>query len=101
MLDMPAIVEIVRKARPKTKMTLEMITRDPLKVPCLTPKFWATFSGSGAEAPRLAHMLSLVRNARVTKPIPVLSTLPRAAQGQLEEDNVKVCLHYARQRMAL
>ena len=30
----PKIVKIIA-ARPATKMTLEMITRDPLKVPCL------------------------------------------------------------------
>lgn len=34
-LDIPKIVKIISAARPATKMTLEMITRDPLKVPCL------------------------------------------------------------------
>ncbi|MBV8113829.1 MAG: sugar phosphate isomerase/epimerase, partial [Silvibacterium sp.] len=32
-LDLPAIVARIRQARPNTRFTLEMITRDPLKVP--------------------------------------------------------------------
>ncbi len=99
MLDMQRIVQIIAKARPKTKMTLEMITRDPLKIPCFTGNYWATFPGMPAS--RLARMISMVRKARVRKPIPLLSTLPPKAQMQLEEDNVKACLNYARTRMAL
>lgn len=99
MLDIPRIVQIIAKARPKTKMTLEMITRDPLKIPCFTPKYWATFPNMPAS--RLARIMAMVRKARVTKPIPMLSTLPPKAQMQWEEDNVKACLNYARNRMAL
>ena len=36
MLDMPRIVDIIRRARPEVQFSLEMITRDPLEVPCLT-----------------------------------------------------------------
>ena len=34
-LDLPRMFAMVRQARPKTNFILEMITRDPLKVPCL------------------------------------------------------------------
>ena len=30
-------------AKPDVKFSLEMIVRDPLEVPCLTDKYWATF----------------------------------------------------------
>ena len=42
-LDLPRVVRTVRAARPEIRLNLEMITRDPLKVPCLTAGYWATF----------------------------------------------------------
>lgn len=42
-LNLKQIVTAVQRARPKTRITLEMITRNPLEVPCLTEKYWATF----------------------------------------------------------
>jgi sugar phosphate isomerase/epimerase len=41
-LDLGQIVAVLAKANPQLQFNLEMITRDPLKVPCLTAKFWAT-----------------------------------------------------------
>lgn len=98
-LDIPKIVKTIAAARPATKMTLEMITRDPLKVPCLTEKYWATFPQR--EASRLARMMRTVREAKNAKPIAKLSTLPAKTQYQLEEDNVVLCLKYAREHLAL
>ena len=98
-LDLAKIVKTVKAVKPDVKITLEMITRDPLKVPCLTEKYWATFPET--HAPRLARALRMVRNAKVTKPLPMLTTLPAKAQGDVEEDNVKQCLNYARERLAL
>ncbi len=98
-LDIPKIVKIIAAARPATKMTLEMITRDPLKVPCLTGKYWATFPQR--EASRLARMLRTVREAKNPKPIAKLTSLPAKTQWQLEEDNVVLCLKYAREQLAL
>ncbi|MBS1827955.1 MAG: sugar phosphate isomerase/epimerase [Acidobacteria bacterium] len=98
-LDIPKILKVITAARPNTKITLEMITRDPLKVPCLTDKYWATFPQR--EASRLARMLRTVREAKNPKPIAKLSPLPAKTQWQLEEDNVVLCLKYARERLAL
>lgn len=44
LLDLPEMVRILQKARPETHFSLEMATRDVLTVPCLTEKYWATFS---------------------------------------------------------
>ncbi len=98
-LDIPKMVQIIAAARPSTKMTLEMITRDPLKIPCLTDKYWATFPQR--EGARLARMLRTVREAKNAKPIAKLTTLPAQTQRQLEEDNVVLCLKYAREKLAL
>lgn len=97
MLDIPHIVDVIRKARPSTRMTLEMITRDPLKVPCLTEKYWATFPQT--RGVKLASTLRMVRSAKGKKPLPMLSTLGPKEQLQFEEDNVKLCLDWARTRL--
>jgi sugar phosphate isomerase/epimerase len=99
MLDMKRIVALVAKARPQTKMTLEMITRDPLKVPCLTEKYWVTFPQRNGRY--LARTLKMVHSQAHRQPLPMLSTLNRDAQMRLEEDNVKQCLNYAREQLSL
>ncbi len=38
LLDLKPMVEAIRRARPEVHFSLEMITRDPLEVPCLTDK---------------------------------------------------------------
>ena len=70
-------------------MTLEMITRNPLQIPCLTEKYWLTLSGQGPV--KLARMLSMVRKRK--QPLPRLDGLDRASQLRLEEDNVKRSLN--------
>jgi 3-oxoisoapionate decarboxylase len=41
-LDLPRIIATLRKANPALVFNLEMATRDPLRVPCLTEAFFAT-----------------------------------------------------------
>ncbi len=90
----------IRRAHPKTHITLEMITRNPLDVPCLTDKYWATFPNRSGK--RLADALRLARDTAAR-----LQHLPRvdgeSGPGllQLEEENIKQCLYYARTQMGL
>jgi len=67
-LDLPGIVAAVRKARPEARLNLEMITRDPLKIPCLKPKYWSTLESVPGR--RLAEMIALVRAKAGKKPLP-------------------------------
>ncbi len=98
-LDMRRVVDTIHGARPQCHMTLEMITRDPLKVPCLTDKYWATFpERSGLY---LARTLRMARDRKDSRPLPVPSALPHDAQMRVEEDNVKQCLNYAREHLGL
>lgn len=99
MLDLKRIVGIVRAARPDTKMTLEMITRDPLRIPCLTEKYWATFPGR--EAVHLARMLRTVNEKRSVMPLPRMEGKSSAEQLAFEEENVRRCLTFARDRLGL
>ena len=53
-LDLPRVVRALRAARPEIRLNIEMITRDPLKVPCLTEGYWVTFADlpGAASGPR-------------------------------------------------
>ena len=87
-LNIPNIVSIITKARPKTNLVLEMITRDPLKVPVYTDKYWATFPDRSGIY--MARTLRLVRDRKSR--LPMFSNLSKEKQVEVEEDNVKRCL---------
>lgn len=97
-LDLRQFVAILRKANPKIHFCLETITRDPLRVPCLTDKYWATFG----EVPGrdLARTLRTVR-AHSAPALVEPSRLPPAEQVALEQATVKKSLAYARERLGL
>lgn len=100
LLDLLEMVRILRKARPETHFSLEMATRDALKVPCLTEKYWATF----ADVPGtdLARTLRYVRtHASRIDALPHVSHLPLEEQVKLEEQNIKKCLRYAAEHLNL
>jgi sugar phosphate isomerase/epimerase len=94
-LDLSKIVATLRKGRPDLRLNLEMITRDPLKIPCLTPGYWGTLESLSGR--RLAEMLALVRAKAARKPLPRVSELTREKQLQREEENVRNSLRYARE----
>ena len=98
-LNLPEMIGLLRRARPEILFTLEMITRDPLKVPCLTEKYWATL----AEVPGrdLARTLKMVRASASKPPLPRVSHLPLDEQIRQEEENIKKCLGFARERLRL
>jgi hypothetical protein len=43
MLDLDGIIGTLRKVNPAIGIHLEMATRDPLKIPCLTDRYFVTF----------------------------------------------------------
>lgn len=92
-LDLPAVVARLRKARPEIRFSVEMATRDPLLVPCLTEKYWASLGGLPASA--LARMLSLVRDRKAARPLRRVAGLPPAERLAEEDENVRACLRYA------
>jgi 3-oxoisoapionate decarboxylase len=98
-LDLKGIVELLRKARPEIRFSLEMITRDPLKVPCLSDGFWATLDDVPARD--LARALALVRRKASKRPLPRISTRDQAGQLKAEEENVRRSLDYARKHLPL
>jgi 3-oxoisoapionate decarboxylase len=97
-LDLPRVVRTLRSARPEIRLNLEMITRDPLKVPCLSDRYWATFPELPARA--LARSLAFVRAHPPGKPLPRISPLPPVDRLRAEDENIRRCLAYARGRLA-
>jgi 3-oxoisoapionate decarboxylase len=98
-LDLKRIVAVLQKANSKLQFNLEMITRDPLKVPCLTEKFWATMPAAPAQ--RLAEALGRVKRSQATQPLPHTTGLNTDEQLRLEDENVRKSLAYAREWLHL
>src|SRR5262249_39375956 len=93
-LDLPRMAAALRKARPGLRFNLEMITRDPLRIPCLTPGYWATLEHVPAR--RLAAALARVRKQASKEPLPRVSGLDRDEQLRREDENVRQSLRFAR-----
>jgi 3-oxoisoapionate decarboxylase len=98
-LDLARIVATLRRAQPAVHFNLEMITRDPLKVPCLAPKYWTTFPDLPAR--HLAQTLAMVRKHASARPLPTASGLGQQQKLNLEEKNVQACLAFAREHLEL
>jgi sugar phosphate isomerase/epimerase len=98
-LDLKGIVERLQKANPKIQFNLEMITRDPLRIPCLTEKYWTTMPGLSAR--ELASALAMVRRHAAQKPLLHTTGLDGGQQLALEEQHVKASLVYAREHLEL
>lgn len=96
-LDLPRAVSLVKKARPDTRFSLEMISRDPLKVPCLSDRYWVTFPERNGIY--LARSLRFTRDHASPQQLPAVSQLSHAEHLKVENDNVIACLQYANEHL--
>jgi sugar phosphate isomerase/epimerase len=90
-VDVKAGVDAVRKVRPKVNLLVEMITRDPTPIPCLTQAYWTTMPG--VPASEMARVLALVEPK--TAKLPRVSTLSKDEQLRVETDNIRRYLEWA------
>ncbi|MFN8356379.1 MAG: TIM barrel protein [Spirosomataceae bacterium] len=98
-LDLAGIVSICKKHNPKVTFNLEMITRDPLEIPCLRQEYWATFDNlSGKE---LARTLKMVRKQKYSSALPRVSGLNAEDKLALEEKNILQCLDFSKKKLSL
>ncbi len=96
-LDLRAIVDAIRAARPEVRFTLEMITRNPLKIPCLRKHYWVTMGRvPGSD---LAESLEIVRQN--DKPLQRIEHLSANRRFQIEEENNRACLRYGKAHLDL
>ena len=91
------MVEVLRKARPRCRWCLEMITRDPLKVPYKEDRYWASFGGREARGAHRGLRRGSVEGERRAAAAR-LEPEPRAMQER-EDENVRRSTAYARETL--
>jgi len=97
-LDLKGMIAMLQKKDPNIPFDLEMMTRDPLKIPVFTAKYWATFGDMPGRD--LAHILDVVRKNKPKYPLWHTTEMPLEEQVKLEEQNNQKCIRWARQNIS-
>jgi sugar phosphate isomerase/epimerase len=102
-IDMRQRVDALRSRDPDMLFCLEMITRDPLKVPVFTEGYWPTFSDPSSPLPGrdLAMVLEIVRRNAPKTPLPRVTGLSEEEQLTAEDKYNEECITYAREHYNL
>ena len=98
-VDLQRMVAAVRRVRPKVRFSLDMLTRNPLVIPCLTEKYWATFPERNGKY--LARTLATVRKHKRSAPVPRIDGLSDEERLKVELENVAKSVAYARDVLGL
>lgn len=93
------IKDTILAKRPKVKFSLDMLTRDPHEITCLTGKYWVTYTDRHGKY--LANMLRWVRQNKAKQPIPRPTRMSKEAALALEQTNVTGSCVYARDVLGL
>jgi hypothetical protein len=99
MFPMKKMLDTILTKRPKVKFSLDMLTRNPLLVPCYTEKYWVTFPDRNGVY--LARTMRMLRANKPKKPLVKLDGMSEEARKQFEQDNVRQCVDYARDQLGL
>jgi sugar phosphate isomerase/epimerase len=102
-IDLKAWVDALRKKNRNMLIYLEMITRDPLRVPVYLDSYWRSFDDtySPLHARDLAKVLRLVKTKASKKPLPTIAGLSTEAAAKLEDDLNLQCVDWGRKNLAL
>ena len=98
-VDLPAAVALCKKLNPSITFNLEMITRDPLKIPCLDAAYYETMGDISSSA--LAKTLGMVRERKFEGKLPSTSQLTGEQALAFEEKNIVDCLQYSKSKLGL
>lgn len=98
-IDLPAAIELCKKWNPRITFNLEMITRDPLEIPCFSEGYWATFSQTPAR--ELAKTIQRVHSNKFPRALPTVKNLDAEQKLAYEEKNVQECLAYSKNQLGL
>jgi sugar phosphate isomerase/epimerase len=96
-IDLKEAVILCQKYNPSMTFSLEMITRDPLQIPCLDDSYWTTFENPSAQD--LAKILRLVRDKAYLDYLPGVKNLSAEEKLAFEEENVLKCLAYSKSQL--
>ena len=92
-LDLKKMVDTCRKHNPDIKFNLEMITRNPLKVPIFKDKYWATFEELSAN--EMMGALKWVRDHQSNRALPSVEGMSDEEKLEYEEQNIIDSFDYA------
>ena len=98
-LDLPKIIQICRAANPDVTFNLEMITRDPLEIPCLRPDYWATLDE--VKGTEVAGTLRMVREKKPKEQLPKVAQLSPEERLAVEEKNILTSLTYSQKTLGM
>jgi sugar phosphate isomerase/epimerase len=93
------IIATLRKHRGDLHICLEMITRDPLKVPYKTDNYWITHERR--DEARIRKFENTVLKQAWTKPLPRVTELGAAQALAFEDENLRRSAAYAKQTLKL
>lgn len=96
-------VDQLRRKDPHMLFCIEMITRDPLKIPVFKDSYWATLSKpeTGVPGRDVAMIWQLVRNNPPKTPLQMPDQLPMDQRVKAEDDNNLACIQYAHQNLGM
>lgn len=98
-LDLPKIVALCKQHNASVTFNLEMITRDPLEIPCFRNEFWKVFEGvSGND---FARTIRMVKENKYGSALPRVSQLSAEERLAAEEDNILQSLSYSEDKLKL
>ncbi|MCC6262941.1 MAG: TIM barrel protein [Bryobacterales bacterium] len=98
-LDLRRVVALLRKHKPRLPLLLECITRNPLRIPCLTDKYWATFPERRGVV--LARALRRVRANKPKWQMQLPASPDAALLREMETKHIEASIAYARDRLGL
>lgn len=98
-LDLEKIFSLCREKDGAMHFNLEMITRDPLKIPCLTNAYWATYTD--VTPGDLASALRMVRTHDYVGTLPKVSHLKPEEKLAVEEDNILKSIQFSKSGLGL
>ena len=98
-LDLKKMFDVCRKHREDVNFNLEMITRDPLKIPCLTDGYWDTLPEVAPT--EIAGILRLVKQQSFETKLPHVSHLDGEQRLSAEENNIIASLQYSKSNLGM
>jgi len=98
-LPLAKIMAALRGGRSDIHFCLEMITRDPLSVPYLDDKYWASFEKR--DDGRIEKFKSQILSKASSKPLPKISGTSSARMLAIEDDNLRRCVAYSKRTLGL
>ena len=98
-LDLKKMFDICKEHYPAVNFNLEMITRDPLRIPCLTDQYWSTFPS--VSPAQLARTLRMVRQHSYSTSLPEVTHLQPEQVLAAEERNILTSLQYSKSSLGM